>query len=314
MKYLKKSTNDWLIFFNNLNSIIKEHRDIVNKTIVVLKRFKNNELTNITNEYQVINLLTNIGIEDIEIALTLLNTIRDFYNYDKLIQEIKDIRELYVLTNLAFIYDNNNLINTYEYFTLDHYRKVFTAANSIPFKTFNLNTNGLNNISFKANNFIIDELDLSNSTNNDRTFYTTNFRLNTKLPTKNDISLFSINYERFKLFKDLIKSLLKYPLVNLIITDPNITFINNYTKTIRADGLILDENNNELIPKESFYLTTKTIKVRNANFCLIYDINTKEIFLYINNTFYEEVIKDIETKNILDNFIKSKENILNLDR
>ena len=311
MKYLKRTISEWLTFFNKLNDLVKEQqRDIVSKTYLVLKRLNNQELTNITNEYQVINLLTKLGIEKLEIALSFLNTLKDYYSYDKLIQEIKDINELYALTHLAFIYDNSNLIKITEFFTLDCYRKVYTAPNNIPLISFDLNTNGLNIITLKAHNpFIIDELDLSNKSPNNRTFYTSNFLLNKNLPHKEELNLFSIHYERNKLFKELIKYLSTYPLVNLYIKEPNIDLPNNYTKTIRCDGLLLDEDNEELIPKESYYLSSKVIKIRHANFCLIYDQITKEIFLYIKRSYYEEIIKDEEIKNILTNFNESPEKL-----
>ena len=312
MKYIKRTLNDWLDFFHNLNIIVNNKRNIVFQTITILERLKNNELSTINDEQLIINLLTKLKIENIDIALSLLNTIKDFYRYDTLIKELNDIQKLYLLDNLAFIYNNPNLVKTYEYFTLDKYRKVFTTKSVIPKKEFDLTTNGLDNITLKANNpFIIDELDLSCPSNNERTFYTSNFRLNSILPSKEEISMFSINYERFKLFKELIKYLSNLSNIYLIIKEPNLDIKNNFKQTLRSDGLILDDENEELTPKSSYYLTTNTLKIRNANFCLITNNNIS--YLYVSNSFYDEVIKDLEVKNILNKFLnieKSEENVL----
>ena len=298
MKYIKRSIGDWLKFFECLNLLVKENKSIISKTINILDRLKDKELTNIDDEFKIINLLIKLNIEDLDEGLELLRSIESFYIFDKLILEIKELKDKYEITSICF-YFNKNIIKTYQYEMKEKYLKIFTAKDVLPINNIDLKTNGLNEIIFKGEMpFIVDKKDLNDTDSNfnERIYCTNDFRIRNNLPNKEEMDLYYINNKRNKIFDDLVSDLLNYDKINICIDDPNNVYDNirgvNSFYTFRTDGILLNQFNDELRPKKGSYLTSDKIKIKNANFCVIckiVDNEVKDIYLIIKKEFYEEV-------------------------
>ncbi len=317
-----RKLEDWETFFLGLNKLQKEHKEIITRTIRIIEMLKDNYLPKIEEERELLNLIVELQINNFEEILILLKTLNSFYSFERLIEEIKELKDKYDINYLGFQTTTKVVIE--EYYTPHKFIKVYRPLNIVAERCFDLTRNSVSSVIIKGDKaFIIDKKDLDNrhSEFNQRILCTRDFRLNTSLlPKKEEMNILNIEEERKQLFRQLLYFLGNYSSdVTLIIDDPNQIYMqdkeirSNYF-TISSDGNLSD-GNQELYPRYSGYLTSNNIVISRANFAVISEIDkagVKKIYLIVKKEFLEAFQNSEDLEKILNSLKRETVNIRTL--
>lgn len=329
MELIIKEIYVWTIFLEEIDKLKDEYgSSIVDNGIVILSFYKKKKiydvLQSIDNPNKLFALLARFHIDDIDVAINFLNSIRNIYRFSSTIASLLEIKERYGAQKLAFINNGADKYLTVETFTTrNKSRKAYFAKEIYPFVTMDFKTYGINKVSFFSGRpFIIDDIDRADHTI-ERTIYTADFRLNCDtLPLKEEMDKENINRDRDYMFIRLLEQLhvlINDININLIKDDPNGVYLkpevvdfNNYF-TFRCDGVVRDNNHNELKPGD--YPAGEVI-INNANFGVFAQIINgvvSKINLVVSPS-YLEYIYPILSSDLFDLLSYLESISVNLDR